>query len=74
MYVYWIISLSNSKRVIIVVLSIGLFIVLSALVLLAAALASCVGGGRQGWVCVAAVLLVRMYAYTRGMYFGKKFL
>ena len=48
MYVYWMISLSNSKRVIIVVLPIGLFIVLSALVLLAAALASCVGAAGRG--------------------------
>ena len=42
------ISLSNSKRVIIVVLSVGFFIVLSALALLAAALASCVGAVGRG--------------------------
>ena len=42
------ISLSNSKRAITVMLSVGLFIVLSALALLAAALASCVGAAGRG--------------------------
>lgn len=73
MYVYWMISLSNSKRVIIVVLSIGLFIVLSALVLLAAALASCVGREAGVGVCGSCAIGEDVCVYP-GTLFGKKFL